>query len=289
MLDVRPPRAEQLPRRALADRPTGGALGRLTIFAKANLDVRDSLHSFRVDGNVLWNGINEVVRDRFPGEVVRLRHETCTRSDALVDVGAVPTELAARRLALDPYPLSSQFSQALFDSDCDAIVLSIQPDVATRLVRHRRDGYLLYPANSKSWAPADRQWLRNEFDFLPALDVDASMRNFEKIINRIRGRSAAPILVYNVSSVVPGESVHSHLGLGDILSTRSRRFNLALAELSQRTGISVIDVDAIVARAGADRLKTDAMHLTAEGSRIVAQEVVRVLEDLGCFAAKARP
>ena len=260
-------------------------MGRLTIFAKGNLDVRDSLHSFKIDGKVLWNGINEIVRDRFPGTVVRLRHETCTRSDALLGLpSVVPPELVSRRLPLEPSPLSAQFSPALFEADCDVIALSIQPDLSTRLVRHRRDGYLLYPANAKNWTAADRQWLRDEFDFLDPLDVDVSMSNFEKIIARIRERSAVPILVYNVSAVVPGESIHCHQGLDEILSTRIRKFNVALAELSQRTGISVIDVDNIVARAGADRLKVDATHLTAEGSRLVAEEVVRVLDDLGCFS-----
>ena len=68
-------------------------MGRLTIFAKANLDVRDSLHSLRIAGNVLWNGINEVVRTRFPTTVVRIRHETWTRSDALL---AAPGEMDDR-------------------------------------------------------------------------------------------------------------------------------------------------------------------------------------------------
>jgi len=46
------------------------------------------------------------------------------------------------------------------------------------------------------------------------------------------------------------------------------------------------DVDAIVARAGADRLKLDAFHLNAEGCERVAQEVVRILEDLGVLASR---
>jgi hypothetical protein len=70
----------------------------------------------------------------------------------------------------------------------------------------------------------------------------------------------------------------------DALSTRIRRLNLGLIELSQDTGISVIDVDSVVARAGADHVKLDAVHLTAEGCRLVAEEVVRVLDDLGCFS-----
>ena len=56
-----------------------------------------------------------------------------------------------------------------------------------------------------------------------------------------------------------------------------------MIELSERIGISIVDVDAVVARGGADRLKFDPTHLTAEGNRLVAEEVVRILEDLGCF------
>lgn len=261
-------------------------MGRLTIFAKANLDVRDSLHSLRIAGKVLWNGINEVVRTRFPATVVRIRHETWTRSDALLAAhGRVPTDLASRDLPLDPYPASTQFSQALFETQCDVVVLSVQPDVMTGLLRHRRDGYLLYPQNWNGWSVDNQQWLRSEFSPPTSLDTITSMRNFETIIGRIRERSSAPILVYNMSAVVPGESVHCYAGLDETLSTRIRKFNLALTELSQRTGVSVIDVDAVIARAGADRTKLDAVHLTADGCRLVAEEVVRVLDDLGSFTA----
>jgi lysophospholipase L1-like esterase len=53
--------------------------------------------------------------------------------------------------------------------------------------------------------------------------------------------------------------------------------------LSEETGVSIVDVDTIVARHGADALKIDAMHLTPEGYKLVAREVVRVLDDLGLF------
>ena len=257
---------------------------RLTIFAKGNLDVRDSLHSLRIGGNVVWNGINEVVGARFAQTRVRLRHEVWSRSDALLESdGAIPADLSGRMLPLGPVSAEAQFSRALFDVDADAIVLSIQPDVMTRLVRHGRDRYLLCPSNREAWAEEDRHWLRTEFCAVESPDAATSMQNYEHIVGRIRQRTLAPILVYNVSSVVPGDSIHCHEGLGDTLATRIRRFNLALVELSQRTGISIIDVDAIVARAGADRVKVDAFHLTAEGCRLVAEEVVRVMDDVGCF------
>ncbi|MDR3418137.1 MAG: hypothetical protein P4L83_18345 [Nevskia sp.] len=258
---------------------------RLKLFAKGNLDVCNSLHSFRVNGRILWNGINQIVGQRHPQVRVHVRHETWTRSDALLECdGTVPTEISSRSLPLAAYPATSQFSCALFETDADAVVLSLQPDVMTPLVRHRRDGFYFYPDNLGAWTEPDRTWLRQEFIATGPLDVGTSMRNFERIVARLRQRTDAPILVFNLSSVVPGESVHCHEGLGDILSTRIRRFNLGLAELSQRTGISVIDVDAIVARTGTDRLKLDVQHLSAEGWQMVGEEVVRVLEDLGCMA-----
>jgi len=257
---------------------------RLNLFAKGNVDVHDSLHSCRIGGEVLWNGINDIVRDHYDA-TVRLRHETWTRSDAiLVADGNVPEEIGARGLSLGPYPLQSQFSAALFETSADAIILSVLGETATALVRHNQNGYLFYPGEAEKWSQADRDWLRSDFTRQDLLSVDDSMRNLRGIIDRIRQRSDAPILVYNVSSIIPGETVHCLQGLGEIYSTRCRRFNLGLAALSEETGISIVDVDSIIGRAGADNLKIDAMHLTPEGYRLVAKEVVRVLEDLGVMS-----
>ena len=40
---------------------------RVTMFAKGNLDLRDTLHSLRVGSKVFWNGVNELVRYSFSG------------------------------------------------------------------------------------------------------------------------------------------------------------------------------------------------------------------------------
>lgn len=264
-------------------------MDRLTIFAKGNLDVRDTLHVLRVGGEVRWNGINEVVRARVPRATVRVRHETMTRSDALVAAtGTVPPALAARTLPLGAYPLPMQFSRALFETDADAYVLTIQPDIAVHLWRDRDDGTLLMAHELQDWTAADRRWFESRYEPTGYLDPEASMENFAAIVARLRERSDAPILVYNVSSVVPGDRAHCLAGHGETLATRIRRFDLALAGLSERTGVSIVDVDAIVARGGADRLKLDAYHLNADGCRLVAEEVVRVLDELGAFAARER-
>ncbi len=257
---------------------------RITLFAKGNVDVHDSLHSCRVGGQWVWNGVGEIVRARYSGITVRVRHETATRSDALLaSDGVAPADLEQRTLPLGPHTPARQFSAALFETNADAIVISILPDVATELMRHRERGYLLYPHEIAAWDAEDKAWLHRTFVEIERLDVAASMANHRRMIERIRARSQAPILIYNVSPVVPGERIHCYVGLDDILSSRIRRFNLGLIELSAATGVSIIDVETIVARAGADVVKLGAHHLTAEGHRLVAEEVIRVLDELGVF------
>jgi len=257
---------------------------RLNLFVKGNVDLRDSLLVSSVGGKLQWNGINEIVRQAFPGHLVRVRHETCTRSDALTATdGTIPEGLTDRALALGPYPLESQFGRKVFETASDVVVFSLQPDVFNNLWRHRHDGYLFYPHGWPDWPAGERQWLRECFEDVGYLDAGTSMKHLGRICQEIRASSDAHILIYNVPAAIPGEQVHCYSGLGEILSTRIRRFNLALIELAQELGISVVDVDALVSCAGADRVRVGPVHLTGEGQRLVAQEVVRILQDLGCF------
>ncbi|WP_221774027.1 SGNH/GDSL hydrolase family protein [Novosphingobium flavum] len=254
----------------------------MTLFAKGNVDVHDSLHSCRIGGELLWNGVNECLRHSHPEARIRMKHETLTRFDALLAAdGHVPQALADRDLALGSYPLPGQFSDKLFTTPVDAVILSILPDVAAPILRHKEEGFLLYPADTSVWPESDRAWLRDNFEAAGLSTVEAAMANLEGVVERLREAADVPVLVYNMSPAIPGDMVHCHLGLDDTYSTRIRRFNLALIELSQAIGISIVDLDGIVARKGADTMKVDAMHLTPLGYQCVAEEVVRILDDYG--------
>ena len=261
--------------------------GRLTIFAKGNADVRDCLVAQRSGECVAWNGINEALRVSHPGWIARVRHETFTRSDALLAAaGLVPDALAGRDLPLGAYPAESQFRSHLFAAGDAVAVLSIQPDVMTRLARHRGDGHLFYPAGVDGWVAADRRWLAEHYAPAEPLAAAQAMAGLDEIVARLRRGGTTRILVFNMSPIIPWERIHNHHGLAEGLAERIRRFNLALIDLSRRSGVSIVDVDAVLARAGAERLKVDAVHLTAEACRLVAHEVVRILADLGCLAAE---
>ena len=258
----------------------------LRLFAKGNVDVRDSLLWSRVDGVVQWNGINEVLRTRHPGTLAKVRHETCARLDLIPLPGEElrgPPGEVARRLPAGAHPIAAQHRTALFDGPADAVILSLQSAATNALVRHRRDGWLLLPDGLDSWDPASRAYLSAECEFAGLLPLEAALARLERLVLAIEDKLGAPVLVYNLSPILPGERTHCWLGADDSLSLRVRRFNLALAEFSAKLGFSVVDVERLVACAGADRIKIDLFHLTAEGYRLVAEEVVRSLEERGCF------
>lgn len=257
-------------------------MGRINLFAKGNVDVHDSLHSCRIGGEVRWNGINEVLRAKCKGGLARLRHETATGALALAAAGGVPPQaLTSRDGLLGAYPAASQFSAAIFDSQSDAIILSILPDVVTQLFRHRTEGYLFYVPDISIWPPAERTWLRKHFEPLGKRAPEKVMTDLEHVIDRVRQNSDAPVLIYNLSPIDPAERIHCYSGLEDALSLRIREFNTGLSRLSARTGVSIVDVDSLLAREGATRMKLDAVHLTPEAYGRVAEEVVRILDDLG--------
>jgi hypothetical protein len=254
----------------------------LKLFVKGNVDVHDSLHSCRIDGRVVWNGVNDVVRALYPGVTVRLRHEISAGFRSILEAdGVTPDEVAERAHLQGSYWNLGQYSTAVFTAEADAIILSIQADIQAPSYRHRRDGYLFCGDDMARWPDVHKRWLAESFERLRTPDVAKTVDAFEQLHQRLRRHTDAPILVFNMSSAVPGEHIHCFQGLEGIFSTQIRRYNLALIELSESLGISVVDVDGILARAGAERLQVDVTHLTAEGHRLVAEEVVRVLADLG--------
>lgn len=257
---------------------------RLTILAKGNADLRDSLHSLHQDGMIAWNGISEILSRRHPAWKARVIHETMTRSDALLSMADRPDlTLPDRKVLLGSFSIEAQSSTRLFTEKADAVVLSIQPDVMNGMVQHRRDGHYFYPYQASAWPVEDREWLIAQYLPAPDLAPAQSISHLSELVARIRTRGDPKILIYNLSPIVPWERLHCYQDMAETLAERIRTFNLELIALSRETGISIVDVESVIARAGADRLKLDALSLTAEGCRLVAEEVVRILEDLGTF------
>jgi lysophospholipase L1-like esterase len=257
-------------------------LKRLNVLIKGNVDLHDSLLYARVNGRVQWNGLNALLSEMRVDVVGRVRQEACARWDRSgLEGDVIPALLAERKLDLGAFDLQSQFRSTMLSQPMDVLVLSVQCEVTNELRRHRRGGFAFLPALVDTWPAEARQWLEDEFDVVPRCTVEESMRNLGALVAKVREASKAPVLVYNMSSVLPGEHIDSYRGFEASMSTRIKEYNLALLRFSQHHDVFIVDVDHAVARAGADRLQLDFMHYYREGYRVIAAEVVRVLENRG--------
>jgi hypothetical protein len=104
------------------------------------------------------------------------------------------------------------------------------------------------------------------------------------VIDAVKLRSGAHVLVSNVSTFDPeDETSNLHGGDPEPLSMRAHRVDLVLLKLSHLVGVSLIDVDRISAEAGCRNVVPHVLELSAQGSALVRDETVRVLEDYGFF------
>jgi hypothetical protein len=147
-------------------------------------------------------------------------------------------------------------SSSLLTADPDIVVLSIADDVAA------------LPERALSTEEA----------------VQAVRADLVAITDLIKSRIGAHVLVAGVSTVDPTDETCNYQGLAqEPLSLRAHRLDLMLVGVSHDEGISIIDVDRLVAEIGAATAVTGAMEYSARGCDAIATEIVRILEDYGFF------
>ena len=87
------------------------------------------------------------------------------------------------------------------------------------------------------------------------LDVESSMHNLGRVVARLRERSHAPILIYNVSAVVPGDSVHCYEGWDETFANQITSIQSRVGRGHGEPGFQSSMSIPFCARTGADRLK----------------------------------
>ena len=259
---------------------------RIQIFVKANADLCDPIYGVQVQDGTQWGGIAAAFRELQWPVTVRVRHETSAGLFSLVQGSAgLPDDVRQFEKSFGTFPPAMQCSEAAFQHASDAVLLSIQADVTAIPALHLASGRRFLLHGERHWPHEAQAWRRTAFARLQPTAPEQAMDDLRQAVERFRQASDAPVLVANMSAAVPGESVHSYIGLPETLSHRIRRFNLALADAAQALDISIVDIDRIVAQGGAERLVIDPIHFTLEGCRRVAFEVARILEDCGVAGA----
>lgn len=141
----------------------------------------------------------------------------------------------------------AEFPSQLIGEPLDVVVLSIQADVNGSIPADQFEGKLL------------------------------------RLIQAVKQRVGAHVIVYNCSSVDLSDNIHNYFGRPDTFSVRVHRFNLALMRLSTLEGISIIDVERLVGQLAGERHVTAPLNYSVETYEAMCQEFLRVLEDIGFF------
>lgn len=158
--------------------------------------------------------------------------------------------------------------------DWDIVVLTVQADAEHVAWRDEGTGDL------RAAAGAD---IPPEADLLGLIAPADSRRHLGDLIRGLRAETGAHMLLCNASSVVPGDEVHCYQGLSTTLAERVGALNLEAIRLSSEEGVAIIDVDRILAEAGAGANVVAPLRYSAAAQTAIAAETQRVISELGFF------
>jgi hypothetical protein len=114
--------------------------------------------------------------------------------------------------------------------------------------------------------------------------VSVVAANLVAAIGLIKEKVGAHVLIANASTLDPDHEVFDYHNLSDEpMSLRAHRLDLMLIGVSHSEGISVIDVDRIIAEVGGAKGVTAVLDYSVLGCQAIAAEIVRVIADYGFF------
>jgi hypothetical protein len=270
-------------------KPKLGGNKTLRLFLKGDENLTATVFGPATDGHMCGRRLSKLIHSRycdaFQLEVI---HEAGARADVILQEVERPADVAAwRRQGLNEHADTlAQQRTRLFEQPTDVVVFSLQPDVMQSAWKHR-DSELVLRAPTEWSAECvtnGRQRLTEAFvptGFISAEQFTTSMR---RLVQIVKGRLDAHVLVFNCSSLDPDDHTHNYHGLAeDPVAVRVHRLNLALMELSRLEGISIIDVERLVAEMGGQRHVSAGFSYSEEAYEGICAELLRVLEDIGFF------
>jgi hypothetical protein len=270
-----------------------GGNPKLRVFLKGNHDLANSLLSRQEGGESAMGGLREWVKEKYQGAYdVAITHEPCGRLELLLQqlqMRSMPMELAEQ--GMNDGFVTAQFHSGLWSSQdqVDVVVLSLQPEVAQPMWKHRKQGYLFCPTPrwTEEWNPSQKRWFQEQFAPVVSNSAARSKEDLKQVIQEIKQRLDAHVIVYNCSSVDPEDRTSNYHGMKtESTALRIHRLNLALMQLSIETGISIIDVDRLIAELGGAQHVLKAMTYSDTALEAMGREFLRVVEDIGFFESR---
>ncbi len=118
----------------------------------------------------------------------------------------------------------------------------------------------------------------------PEQAVQRFRADLEAAIAMIKDRIGAHILVANASTIDPDDTAFSYHGLDEEpMTLRAHRLDLMLVLVSHDYGISVVDLDRLIAELGGADHVVAPLRYDVAAAAVIAAEIARILEDYGFF------
>jgi hypothetical protein len=168
------------------------------------------------------------------------------------------------------------------------VFLSTGADVNRVAYRHAEYGFLVDPGGGwlnrsleltlRDLAVVD--WFRQKFIKVGRQSLEQFVQNLRRMVDIIRRRTNAHILVFNTLQVDPGGMDYNYQFVKNPHTMRRREFFMAMVEISRELDITLIDTDRVLKQAGT-RGQVDFGHPTREFHPLIAREIARILRELG--------
>jgi hypothetical protein len=171
-------------------------------------------------------------------------------------------------------------------ADIDVVVFSLLPDLVPLVLTDREGnaGVDSFQTWGK-YGPDQLTWTVEHTPPPTGESVWEWKERVTQLIRFVKEQLTSHVIIYNCSALYPGEYIHNYKNISDTITERIKRYNLSVIELSIAEGISIIDVERIVAQAG-DRFLVDCLRYTNEAYAAIGTEFLRVLDDIGFFEAR---
>jgi hypothetical protein len=193
----------------------------------------------------------------------------------------------------DRYPLLTR-NGVREAARADAVLLSLNAE-SPSVFRHRHLGYTMCCHHFRmiELSAAARGWIDANFERVPRT-LDDVRRDYDALIEAVRERSPAQLLVLNAVSTEGYEDIPSYAAfdapLGESLaSVRTRELNLLLHDVARDRNVAIVDVDRIAAELGTSAHVQQGVHYSGRMQDEVRGEILRILRARGVpgFAPRA--
>lgn len=208
--------------------------------------------------------------------------------DSAIDEVSSMLQLGKRYFSSDPFDptfeLMGDKGPEVFSKN--VVALSTAPDFSRTLYRHREHGFLVDPGgfwlnHSIDSALGDMEavsWFNKAFKSVGRLTPDQFSESFGRLVQEMKERTGAHVLVINMLTVDPSDLTHNYRLVKNPDNARRREFTIRLAELSRTHDLDIIDVDRVLKLGGVSE-QVDFAHFSEKQFSPVAAEVYRILRE----------